>query len=211
VEGDDSMFIYIVKLFVYVDSLVVLSGPKAPGTGDCEAMSREYPDWVSPKRAAEGKRVFSGTVPLSRMRRLEPLLAAAGGEASFVARFSRDSDQRVIIDLEVEASLPLVCQASLDVYEQPVKRHSLLAVIAQDDEQHALPGNYEAVRTEHGRLAIAAMVEDELLLGLPSFPRKPGLRQIVYTSDGGAPAADELPAEPGNNPFSALQDLLKRD
>jgi len=128
-----------------------------------------------------------------------------------VARFGRDSDQRVIIDLEVEASLPLVCQASLEVYEEAVKRRSLLAVTAQDSEQDSLPGNYEAVRTEHGRLAIAAMVEDELLLGLPTFPRRPGLRQVVYTSDGGAPDADEKEAAPGNNPFAALQDLLKRD
>jgi uncharacterized protein len=175
-------------------------------------MSREYPDWISPERAAEGKRVFSGTIPLSRMRRLAPLLAAEGGDASFKAIFGRDNDQRVVVDLEVKAALPLVCQASLEVYEEVVKRHSLLAVIERDDEQYELADNYEAVRTEHGRLALATMVEDELLLGLPSFPRKPGLQPVVYTSEGDDGAsAEEVPDGPAKNPFSALQDLLKRE
>ena len=48
--------------------------------GNCEAMSREYPDWISPARAAEGKRTFSGTIPLSRMKRLESLLVNVQGE-----------------------------------------------------------------------------------------------------------------------------------
>ncbi len=145
------------------------------------------------------------------MRRLAPLLASAGGEASFKAMFGHDDDQRVIVDLEVSAALPLVCQASLEVYEEVVKRHCLLVVIERDDEQYELADNYEAVRTQHGRLALAAMVEDELLLGLPSFPRKPGLRPVEYTSEGDGASADEPPDGPAKNPFSALQDLLKRE
>ncbi len=135
-------------------------------------MSREYPDWISPDRAAEGKRVYSGTIPLARMKRLAALLVDASGVATFSAAFKTDLDRRVIIDLQVEAALPLVCQASLEVYEEQVVRHSELAVIADESEQFDLPDNYDPVLTENGRLAIAGIVEDELLLGLPSIPRK---------------------------------------
>ena len=184
--------------------------------GDCEAMSREYPDWISPARAAEGKRTFSGTIPLSRMKRLEGLLVTVQGEATFTASFRTDLDKRVIIDLQVEAALPLVCQASLEVYDEKVDRRSELAVIDHENEQEELPESYEPVLTEHGRLAIAGLVEDELLLGLPQVPRKPGLQKVQYSTGG--QSFDEQGSEDGKppagakkNPFAALQGMLKRD
>ena len=173
-------------------------------------MSREYPDWISPERAAEGKRVYSGTIPLARMKRLAALLVDASGEARFSATFTTDLDHRVIIDLQVEAALPLVCQASLDVYDELVKRRSELAVIAHDSEQFDLPDNYEPVMTENGRLAIAGIVEDELLLALPTVPRKPGLRPVEFSTGEEEPVGGAREAAK-ENPFSALQDMLKRN
>jgi len=171
-------------------------------------MSREYPDWISPERAAEGKRVYSGTIPLSRMKRLAALLVDASGEATFSAAFKTDLDHRVIIDLQVEAALPLVCQASLEGYDELVKRRSELAVIAHDSEQFDLPDNYEPVLTENGRLAIAGIVEDELLLALPTIPRKPGLQPVEF-STGGEKSVGGTREVAKENPFSALQDMLK--
>jgi len=173
-------------------------------------MSREYPDWISPERAAEGKRVYGGTIPLSRMKRLAALLVDASGEARFSAAFKTDLDHRVVIDLQVEAALPLVCQASLEVYDELVNRSSELAVIAHDSEQFDLPDNYEPVLTENGRLAIAAIVEDELLLALPTIPRKPGLQPVEFSTGGEKPAGGTRKVSK-ENPFSALQDMLKRD
>jgi len=173
-------------------------------------MSREYPDWISPERAAEGKRVYSGTIPLSRMKRLAALLVNASGEATFSAAFRTDLDHRVIIDLQVEAALPLVCQASLEGYDELVERRSELAVIAHDSEQFDLPENYEPVLTENGRLAIAGIVEDELLLALPTIPRKPGLQPVEFSTGGEKPVSGTR-AVAKENPFSALQDILKRE
>ncbi len=174
-------------------------------------MSREYPDWISPGRAAEGKRIFSGTVALSRMKRLAKLLVHAQGEASFVAAFRSDIDRRVIIDLQVEAELPLVCQASLEVYDEQVKRRSELAVIDNEYEQEEIPENYEPVLMENGRLAIASLVEDELLLALPQIPRKPDLEKVEYSTGGERRKSAEPEIRVRKNPFAALQGMLKRD
>jgi len=174
-------------------------------------MSREYPDWISPGRAAEGKRILSGTIPLTRMKRLAPLLVDSQGKAAFVAAFRTDLEKRVVIDLQVEAALPLVCQSSLDVYDEQVNRSSELAVIEHDHEQDELPDNYEPVQTENGRLAIASLVEDELLLGLPQIPRKPGLKKLEYSTGGQLVDSEDSQAGPKENPFAALQDMLKPD
>ncbi len=175
-------------------------------------MSREYPDWISPDRAAEGRRIFRGTIPLVRLQRLVPLLVDAQGEVAFQAAFSRDMDKRVRINLQAEASLPLVCQASLEVYEEQVKRQSELVVIEADGELDELPDHCEAVKVEHGRIAIADLVEDELLLGLPHFPRKPGLQQIEYSTNTESlvkAGHDDVPrAKDTKNPFAVLKDML---
>jgi len=174
-------------------------------------MSREYPDWISPGRAAEGKRIFSGTIALSRMKRLAALLVEANGDASFVAAFKSDIDKRVIIDLQVEAELPLICQASLEVYKEQVDRHSVLAVIDHEHQQEDVPDSYDPVLTENGRLAIASVVEDELLLGLPQIPRKPSLEKIEYSTGGKIRKSAEPQQGTRKNPFAALQGLIKPD
>ena len=180
-------------------------------SGNCEAMSREYPDWISVSRAAEGKRIFSGTIPLKRMKRLAALLVNAQGEASFVVGFRSDLDKRVIIDMQVEAALPLICQASLEVYDEQVNRSSVLAVADSENEQADMPDEYEPVQTESGRLAIASLVEDELLLGLPQIPRKPGLEKVNYSTGGETIERQDQQQGAKKTPFSALQDMLKRD
>jgi uncharacterized protein len=174
-------------------------------------MSREYPDWISPARAAEGKRVFSGTVPLARMKRLAPLLAEVKGEAEFTARFSTDLEKRVVIDLHVSAALPLVCQASLEVYDEQVRRKTVLAVVESESEQSELPDHYEPAKADNGRLALVSLVEDELLLGLPQIPRKPGLDWIEYAAGEPAPEGAEEPGEERDNPFAVLQGMLEKD
>lgn len=178
-------------------------------------MARDFPDWISPARAAEGKRVFGGTIPLARMKRLAPLLVSAEGDASFTATFKRDIENRVIIDLQVEAALPLICQASLEVYDEQMQRHSELAVVDEDDHfaerEQDIPDYYDVVKSEHGRVAIAALVEEELLLGLPQIPRKPGLADVEF-STGEEPDEPEAEEPEGQeNPFAALQDMLERN
>lgn len=173
-------------------------------------MSRDFPDWISPVRAAEGKRIFSGTIPLKRMKRLVPLLVSAEGDASFTATFKRDIENRVVIVLQVEAHLPLICQASLEVYDEQVQRRSELAVIDEDGRVDDIPDYYDVVSSEHGRVAIAALVEEELLLSLPPIPRKPGLAEIEF-STGESPVEEAAKQTEGKtNPFAALQEMLER-
>jgi uncharacterized protein len=104
-----------------------------------------------------------------------------------------------------------VCQASLDVYDEQVERNAVLAVIEHQHEQEDLPDSYDPVQTENGRLAIASLVEDELLLGLPQIPRKPGLEPIEYSTGGAVREETDAPAGSRENPFAALQDMLKQD
>jgi uncharacterized protein len=171
-------------------------------------MSREFPDWVNPWKAAEGKRIFSGTIPLKRMKRLGPLLSDVCGAAGFTARFSLDGEHRATVYLEVSAELPLTCQASLEAFTLPVRRASHLVIIEDVAEENRLPEHVDPAYAEAGRVRLAGLVEDELLLALPQVPRKPGLEAVRYSTEPGDAAAVEQP-EDSHRPFAALGSLLR--
>lgn len=194
------------------------AGPAIPTgvspAGNCEAMSREFPDWIDPWKAADGRRGFQGTMPLKRLQRLAPLLAPAGAgtdwpDARFSATFGYDRQGTLTVDIRVEAALPLVCQRSLEPYLETVARHSVLAVVESVAEQDLVPEHYEPVLVEHGRVALQDLVEDELLLAVPQVPRNPDL-EAVEVSTGDAGERDAGPQqERTHRPFEALAELLK--
>lgn len=170
-------------------------------------MSREFPDWINPWKAAEGKRIFSGSIPLVRLQRLRPLLASDGGEARFTAAFGLDREKRAMVVVEVTAELPLICQATLEEYFEPVRRKSRLAVVETELDQEMLPEGYEATCAVEGRLRFEDLVEDELLLALPQVPRKPGSAEVSFSA---RPAADMGPIEgETHKPFAGLAELLR--
>jgi uncharacterized protein len=188
-------------------------------------MSREFPDWVDPWKAADGRRSFQGTMPLKWMKRLSPLLAQADPEdgsgpdaewqdARFSATFGYDRQGTVTVNLDVQAELPLVCQRSLETYLEKVSRHSVLAVVESIEAQDLVPEHYEPVLAEHRRLALLDLVEDELLLAVPQVPRNPELPAVRLSTDPGAPpvhAGDDDrgdEAEPTHRPFEELAELL---
>lgn len=149
-------------------------------------MSRDFPDWINPWTAAQGKRRFAGTVPLGRMKRLVPSLEQVeGAEAAFEAWLALDEERRPVIDLSVSADLTLLCQASLEPYTEHIERRSTLGVVESDGEIELLPPHYDPVFAEKGRIALAILVEDELILGLPQVPRNPALDAVRFSTAPG--------------------------
>lgn len=177
-------------------------------------MSRDFPDWINPWTAAQGRRQFSGTVPVARMKRLATLLETVDGEAAFEARFALDEDRRPVIRLQVQAVLRLLCQASLEPYDQPVERNSTLAVVESEGEIPSLAPDNDPVQADNGRIALAALVEDELLLGLPQVPRNPDVTVVTYDTgetdgqDEATPGSDASAGDERPNPFAVLQGKL---
>jgi len=189
-------------------------------------MSREFPDLLNPWKAADGRRTFEGTMPLTRMQRLIPLLAPVGepgqaddgrveviwGDARFRADFAYDAQGYVTVELSVEAELPLVCQRTLRPYIERVRRHSVLAVVENLAEQDELPDHYEPVWAEHGQLALLDLVEDELLLGVPDVPRDPDAPEVQSAADDDGTQTAAADDESVRRPFAGLGALIgKKD
>ena len=167
-------------------------------------MAKEFPEWIDPWKAAEGRRVFSGSIPLAGLTRLRPLLADAEGEVTFSARFYLDAQKRATVDVKVVAELSLTCQVSLEDYAHRVERNSRLTIIEDERDQLALPEDEEATCASEGRLSLAGLVEDECILALPQVPRKPG--QLLDRPGDAGPSQDK---QDTYKPFADLGHMLK--
>jgi len=155
-----------------------------------------------------------GKWPLARMARLvEGLFAmpSAGDLVTWSAQGSLQpaagSDPQLWLALQVRARLGLQCQRCL----QPMLHDMVL-----DRRLRFVRGENEAARLDEeseddvlalpAQLDLSALVEDELILGLPLVPRHEECSEPLPLADGAAPVSeDEAP-----HPFAALEALRRR-
>lgn len=178
-------------------------------------MSKQFPDWVDPWTAAEGRRQFAGSLGLGAMDRLAPLLASGEGEAAFQARFRLDGERRPEVTVTVDARVWVTCQVSMEAFELRLQSQSTLVVVGSDAEQDELPPTVDTTLAQGGRLGFSSLVEDELLLALPQVPRKPEYDIAQRGAGDGAKTDSGQGREPGagsertHRPFAELGTLME--
>ena len=171
-------------------------------------MSADLPEVLDAWRMVAARRGFEGRLPLASMDRLRGSLVDGEGEVRFSLDFDRDPLNVPYAELRIDAELPLECQRSLQRFLLPVTLVQRLGLIraGQDTEadEAALPEGYEPLLVPaDGLLHPAALVEDELILALPTVPVKPGSEPVE--GDWSAPAEESRQA----NPFAALAGLRR--
>lgn len=167
-------------------------------------MSAGLPDRVDIARQVQAGCAYEGALPLASMHRLRGSLASDAGEARYAVEFGKDALGISYLALHVDAGLPLVCQRTLDVFSYQVSIDQRLGLIAHESEEAALPPGYEPLLVSDARLAIADVIEDELILALPVVPLKPGAPLEWKDPTGDVPGS-----EPAVNPFALLGSLKK--
>ena len=153
------------------------------------------------------RRRFEDQVPLSALTRLQGLVADTEGECRFALEFGRDEVLRVAyVELTLDAALPLVCQRSMQRFLLlPVSLVQRLGLIRDEDEEQALPPDYEALLVpEDGNLRPLDLVEDELVLAVPVVPVAPGSEAVERDFSATREEMDKV------NPFAALAALKKQ-
>lgn len=159
-------------------------------------------------RMVSATRCFTGRTPLSSFTRLAGLLVDTEGECHFEIEFDRDISGQAMVDVMVEVELPLQCQRTLERFLFPVQVRQRLGLLSDESEESALPEGFEPVLVgSDGELRMLDLVEDELILAVPTFPVKPGTEEVeAHWADADAVE----PEEPRINPFAALAALKGR-
>jgi uncharacterized protein len=174
------------------------------------------PDYADPGRLCGLGKAYEGELALSEFPRLAAMLADTSGSARFRLAFLRDAAKRCVVEVEVDAVLMLRCQRCLGAFAEPVSGQARLAVVRGPVEAERLPDDLDPLLVNAEQVALRALIEDELILAVPSAPmHRPedcdvDLRQVnaPRAEDSGAGQAGQAPTRP--SPFAAL-DGLRRD
>jgi uncharacterized protein len=150
-----------------------------------------------PLEFARGRKCLEGDIALSRLERLQDLLASTEGAVHFKLTGFVNEGAAPGLRCEVQGALKLLCQRCLEPMDYRLQVDSSLLLArdeqALDDDDPEAPDCIPIQRD----LPVAALVEDEILLALPMAPH--------HAEDvcRGRPAADTGKL----HPFAALARL----
>jgi uncharacterized protein len=166
-------------------------------------MVEHFPEFIDPLALAEKRRHFKGILPLSKMARLQDVLAEREGEVGFELRFGKDGKVAAVTG-RVEAELQLRCQCCLGPLPWSISSPFSLGVVRSLEEADLLPESYEPLLLETDTIAFVDIVQDEILLALPVIP------QHEHCENAG-PKQPEfvVPTPKRPNPFAVLAELKK--
>ena len=147
-----------------------------------------------------------GDVLVTRMPRLQAVIASGEEPAYATLRCWKDEQHRYIVDVRVQVTVALECQRCLSQCELELATHSSLCVVWNEDSIKELPSGYDPLVA--GDVSdLHALVEEELLLALPAVPMHVAGDCKAVSNTFGDSMMDVV--EEKKSPFAALGALLK--
>lgn len=167
-------------------------------------MLDRLPVYINPLSFSERRKRLSGRIEVSDLARLSEVLLNDSGVVEIDLSF--DKEGRIpTLQGEIKATLVLQCQACLEQVEWTINKHFKLGLLVSLEQADSLPSDCEPLILESEKISLNDLVEDELLLALPDFPRHSQecinnevLPEMTETND------KQLIS---NNPFSVLAKL----
>jgi len=164
---------------------------------------QSYPVKIDPYSCAERGRRWEGELPVERFPRLRRLVLNPKAPVRFQLRFGRE-DHRCVARGSVETVLRLVCQRCLEPVEVAIEQPIAVGIVTTLEEGERLPEPLEPFVVKEGEeIPLTEILEEEILLALPPFPRHEGCRP---------PGEQEgfPPASRRQHPFATLRQLKER-
>jgi uncharacterized protein len=160
---------------------------------------------------ARKRGLFTGEIPIAAFPRLGPLVL---GDASVSVKlaFTRDDKGRCRVVGQVTLAPTLQCQRCLEPVERGLDVRIDLCVVTSDAQAAEIADELEAFVLSEDDVSIVDLIEDDLLLALPSqvcesYDECPNRPDLSYPADD-AGSNEMEPARP--NPFGVLAGLKNR-
>lgn len=170
-------------------------------------MVARSPKFIDPFSLADKNARIEGELCLTEFDRLAELLTHSKGNVVFSLNFEKQA-RFVKVEGSISAELALKCQRCLDSLKWTINTDINLGVISSLEQVERLPQGLEPlVLSVDAKIALKDIIEDELLLNLPSVPRHEQNCLVAGYSDvEGKVEPEAVPSKP-RNPFSILADL----
>ena len=169
-------------------------------------MSDKLPDLIDPLLFAERRSILAGAIKIAALERLSGLVLTHDGDVEIDVLFAKQG-KRVVVSGTIKALLELECQACLQALSWPIDLSFRLGVVSSLQEADQLENDCEPLLFDGEKVSLNALIEDEILLALPDYP-KHGYDCIPQHSSKDADFDDESQTKT-HNPFSVLAKLKK--
>lgn len=163
-------------------------------------MPTHLPDMIDPLLCVTKGRHWRGKVALTGMSRLAGVITNPRDSLDVDLYFHRAGKVAAITG-SLRGEVELVCQRCLEPLRIRVDSPVNLGVVSSIEEGDRLPEPYEPLLLGEDRISFADLVEDELLLAIPTIPRHGHCK----------PAGMEAGKTGQSNPFAALANLKAED
>ncbi len=170
-------------------------------------MLDRLPVHIDPVSFAERGKQLLGKIKINEMPRLSEILLDDSGEIEINLSFDKEGRVPTIVG-EIKANLIIECRSCAEQFVLPVDQHFKLGLVQSLEQADRLPSDCEPLMIEVEKISLNELVEDELLLALPDFPKHPYVcveqQEIEQVNEV---VSDDEGLVESNNPFSVLAKL----
>ncbi len=171
-------------------------------------MLDRLPRFIDPLLYAERARELDGEIELTQFERLSDILANQNGTVIVKLSFYKEKKFSSIVG-EITANLNLECQNCLKVLPWSCQATFMLGLVQSLDEANRLPSGYEPLLIKNQeKIALATVIEEELLLTIPEYP-KHGHHCLDIDQYDNKDIQTDIETTRSENPFSVLATLKK--
>jgi len=169
-------------------------------------MLARLPEYIDPLHLADKRGELRGEIPVSSLDRLADILFSDTGAVAVELFFGREG-RLAKIEGQIEAVLELECQNCLQAVQWTVKNAVKLGIVTSLEQADRLPEDYEPLLIDEEKILLKNIIEDELLLILPTFPKHQHNCLGQKTDDSKVNSLQNERQSSTENPFSILAKL----
>ena len=147
--------------------------------------------------------MLRGTVAVSSLERLLPVLVSGEGELQVEMELGKDPDGTRYVKGSIQGDVMLKCQRCLENMTLPLDLNFRLGLVSSDAAASILPDWYEPLLVTAEPAHIADMIAEEVLLAIPIVPKhRDRLDCQEFVKDYAPPESEQR-----KNPFAVLSGL----
>ena len=134
---------------------------------------KQLPAWIDPLRLCRQSTVLQGQLPLKDLPRLAECLKQAAGTVDFCLNFLWTPDQKPLIQGKIQANLVFCCQRCGEPVDEALDLAIRLCPLLDEDGINDLADDLDFLVTYGQPVCLTKMIEDELLINCPEYPKHP--------------------------------------
>jgi uncharacterized protein len=167
------------------------------------------------RKLADARATLDLDIPVAELPGLPGEMILGGGQVHARVQFGREQGF-MVAQVALRAQLELVCQRCMGPMPVPIETSSPVLLVESEADAEAAPVEWETYLAAEGRLSLAALAAEELLLALPVVPLHPDSGECEASAGRPTALRGSEPAMPPQaatgeatvRPFADLRALL---